>query len=62
MEIVSDSSVVKDTRQLRQAYARAGVHEYWLVDARGEDLLFEILSNTGGEFAPAGDPPWPEDR
>jgi Uma2 family endonuclease len=43
VEIVSDSSVVKDTRDLRQAYYRAGIREYWLIDARGDDILFEIL-------------------
>jgi Uma2 family endonuclease len=43
LEIVSDSSVRKDTLQLRAAYHRAGIPEYWLVDARGQDILFQIL-------------------
>jgi len=60
VEIVSDSSVVKDTRRLRHAYARAGVHEYWLIDARADDLRFEILENTGTEFASGGDPHAPQ--
>lgn len=34
LEIVSDSSVQKDTRILRELYHRAGVQEYWLVDVR----------------------------
>jgi Uma2 family endonuclease len=42
VEIVSDSSVTKDTRRLPAAYWRAGVEEFWLVDARGETLLFQI--------------------
>lgn len=42
VEIVSDRSVVKDTRRLPQQYFQAGVTEYWLVDARREDLTFQI--------------------
>src|SRR5262249_30225233 len=43
LEVVSDSSVEKDTVILRQAYAEAGIREYWLVDARQEPLRFDIL-------------------
>jgi Uma2 family endonuclease len=43
LEVVSDSSVTKDTEVLRELYWKAGVREYWLVDARGEQLRFEIL-------------------
>jgi Uma2 family endonuclease len=43
LEVLSDSSVEKDTRQLREAYHRAGIPEYWLVDARGEEINFQIL-------------------
>jgi Uma2 family endonuclease len=43
LEIVSKSSVRKDTKQLRQAYHKAGIPEYWIVDARGEELSFQIL-------------------
>ena len=42
-EMVSDSSVNKDTRLLREAYHKAGVPEYWLIDARSEDIDFQIL-------------------
>jgi Uma2 family endonuclease len=42
VEIVSDSSVKKDTKSLPKAYFAAGVPEYWLVDARREELLFQI--------------------
>ncbi len=42
VEIVSDSSVVKETQRLPQAYFAAGVAEFWLVDARGADLLFRV--------------------
>jgi Uma2 family endonuclease len=43
LEVVSDGSVRKDTVRLRDLYYRAGISEYWLVDARGEKLSFEIL-------------------
>ncbi|MCI0463367.1 MAG: Uma2 family endonuclease [Gemmataceae bacterium] len=46
LEVVSDSSVEKDTETLRDLYWRAGIREYWLVDARGERLIFEILRHT----------------
>ena len=43
LEVVSDSSVEKDTDWLRSAYHRAGIPEYWLIDARGEEIRFHIL-------------------
>jgi Uma2 family endonuclease len=43
LEVLSDSSVEKDTEKLRGAYHRAGIPEYWLVDARGEEVVFQIL-------------------
>jgi Uma2 family endonuclease len=43
VEVVSDSSRRKDLILLREAYGRAGVSEYWLIDARGDSLRFEIL-------------------
>ena len=43
LEIVSDSSVVKDTRRLREKYYRAGIKEYWLIDARADEVDFPIL-------------------
>jgi Uma2 family endonuclease len=46
MEIISNTSVRKDTRRLREAYHRAGVREYWLIDARGEQIRFDILRHT----------------
>jgi Uma2 family endonuclease len=46
LEVVSDSSVYKDTVLLRDLYWQAGIAEYWLVDARGERLNFEILRHT----------------
>jgi Uma2 family endonuclease len=42
VEIVSDSSVTKDRRRLPDAYFAAGVSEFWLIDARGKNLQFQI--------------------
>jgi Uma2 family endonuclease len=46
LEVVSRSSVHKDTVTLRQACWEAGIREYWLVDVRQEPLRFHILRNT----------------
>ncbi len=43
VEIVSDSSEAKDTQRLRDRYHRAGVREYWIVDARGEEVSLTAL-------------------
>jgi Uma2 family endonuclease len=43
LEIVSTGSVWKDTQLLRTAYHRAGIREYWIIDARGDDLIFTVL-------------------
>jgi Uma2 family endonuclease len=43
LEIVSESSVSKDTKRLRHLYHLAGIPEYWLIDARGETIRFQIL-------------------
>ncbi len=50
VEIVSDSSVGKDTKRLPRRYATAGVRELWLVDARGEQLRFEIRRLEGSAY------------
>ena len=50
VEIVSDSSVQKDTVELREAYFDSGVSEFWLVDARKEQLSFEILKRGNRGF------------
>lgn len=53
VEIVSDSSVQKDTERLPVAYYQAGVREYWLVDARSPDeLSFQILRRGTNAFEP----------
>ncbi len=50
VEVVSDSSERKDLRLLRAAYLRAGASEYWVVDARGETLSFEIFVRRGEQW------------
>lgn len=56
-EIVSESSVFKDTDLLRKAYHRARVREYWLIDARGTEIDFQLLHwrKAGYVGAPAKD-------
>ncbi len=52
LEVVSDSSVRKDYELLREAYGKAGIREYWLVDARGDRLEFQILKHTSKGYSP----------
>ena len=40
LEVVSDSSERKDTRILFEAYYKAGIREYWLVDAAVPTSIF----------------------
>ena len=42
----------KDTRRLPVAYYTAGVREFWLVDARGDELLFQIRGRGKEKFEP----------
>jgi len=53
VEIVSDSSVGKDTKRLPAAYAKAGVREFWLADARREPLVFQIHQLAGDRYVAA---------
>jgi Uma2 family endonuclease len=46
LEVISASSVGKDTDTLRELYWTAGIPEYWLVDARGVRLAFDIFRRT----------------
>jgi len=50
VEIVSDGSVRKDLARLPPLYATAGVPELWLVDARGEEIRFEIRILEAGRY------------
>lgn len=55
VEIVSDSSVAKDTRRLPVAYAAAGVKELWLIDAREQALAFSIYRNGRSGMKPVAE-------
>lgn len=46
LEVVSRTSVKKDTEDLFATYFQAGITEYWLVDARSEPLRFDIYQYT----------------
>jgi len=51
LEIVSPGSEQKDTAWLRQAYWKAGIAEYWLVDVRGDRFVFDILRHRPKGYA-----------
>jgi Uma2 family endonuclease len=53
VEIISDGSVGKDTKRLPGLYARAGIPELWIVDARGKALRFLIHSLQDGAYVTA---------
>jgi Uma2 family endonuclease len=46
LEVVSRSSVRKDTEVLHEVYWDAGIQEYWLVDARKPAFRFDIFRYT----------------
>lgn len=43
LEIVSPSSKRKDKQLLREGYFRAGIREYWLIDALSDEIDFQLL-------------------
>jgi Uma2 family endonuclease len=51
LEVVSQSSVAQDTEWLRVSYHRAGIPEYWLIDARFDELSFQVLRRRRDRFA-----------
>ena len=53
LEVVSRSSTRKDLEVLVRDYARAGVREYWIADARQDELVFRIQALRDGQYAPA---------
>jgi len=57
VEIVSDASVRKDTERLPGLYYAAGVREFWLVDARGADLVFRIHRRGASGYEPTAASP-----
>ncbi|MCI0683238.1 MAG: Uma2 family endonuclease [Gemmataceae bacterium] len=52
LEVVSPSSVYKDTERLPKLYHRAGILEYWLVDARGDKIDFQIYRWEAKAYVP----------
>jgi Uma2 family endonuclease len=46
LEVVSPSSVRKDTVELPDLYWQAGIPEYWLVDPRGNEPRFALYAHT----------------
>lgn len=50
LEVVSDSSEKKDNQTLFEAYFEAGVPEYWLVDARGTEIEFNIYKRGAKKY------------
>lgn len=53
VECVSDSSVRKDRVRLRRLYHRAGVREYWIVDARTDAPCLDVLLHEPDGYASA---------
>ena len=52
VEVVADNTAGKDTERLPAAYFAARVTEFWLIDARGEQLAFQIHRRGEAEFKP----------
>jgi Uma2 family endonuclease len=50
LEVVSESSVVKDLTLLREDYFVAGIREYWLVDVRQDPMTFDVLRRNSKGF------------
>jgi Uma2 family endonuclease len=50
LEVVSTSSLQKDTDVLRGLYAAAGITEYWLVNPLRGQLTFDILRLSRGRY------------
>jgi Uma2 family endonuclease len=53
VEVVSRSSVRKDTIVLKDLYAQAGIGEYWIVDARRSPVQFQLWVLTPEGYAAA---------
>lgn len=51
LEVLSRSSIRKDTKSLRKLYWDAGIPEYWLVDALSGEARLEILRRNESGYA-----------
>ncbi|MEX2138295.1 MAG: Uma2 family endonuclease [Pirellulales bacterium] len=52
VEVVSRSSWKKDAQDLFDVYYRAGIPEYWLIDALGEEIDFKLLRRGDRKYIP----------
>ena len=51
VEVISGSSVGKDRRRLRRKYWKAGIPEYWIVDARRKKgIRFDLLVRADADY------------
>jgi Uma2 family endonuclease len=50
LEVVSESSRRKDLVDAVAGYARAGIPEYWIIDATRKRLVFRVLVLEGAEY------------
>lgn len=50
LEVVSQSSIQKDTIDLKELYARAGIAEYWLVDSTSTSPELQIHRLVAGKY------------
>ncbi len=50
VEVLSPSSIEKDTERLKKAYFKANVLEYWLVDALGNTPFWIIYKRGKNGF------------
>jgi len=53
LEVISPSSVDKDTDLLPRLYWLAGISEYWLIDGREESPHLDILRRGRSKFTPS---------
>jgi len=50
LEVVSKTSERKDKKVLPELYHRAGICEYWLIDARRNELQFTVFHYTKDKY------------
>ncbi|HEX7446762.1 MAG TPA: Uma2 family endonuclease [Pirellulales bacterium] len=50
VEVTSRSSVRKDNIELAKRYFKAGVREYWTIDARGKTIDFRLFVRGQRKF------------
>jgi Uma2 family endonuclease len=53
LEVLSPSSRKKDKILLREGYHRAGIPEYWLIDALGDEIDFQMLLRNEKDYQPS---------